>query len=101
MIKPSSIKLEIDVNPNTGTYDNITIKLTDFGLCKYANNEGQLQLRNIIHNFDNPSFSAPEFCDCYHKKNDLTIDWSLDLWSFGCITFYLMTRLPPFSDQKN
>lgn len=65
----------------------MTIKLADFGLAKVF--EGDYHTNNGTR-----IWAAPEQQSGIYVK-------SVDMWSVGCVVFFLLTGLNPFSDQDD
>lgn len=65
----------------------VTIKLADFGLAKVL--EGEYHTNNGTR-----IWTAPE-------KQSGIYGEKVDMWSVGCVVFYLLTSLDPFSDQDD
>lgn len=86
-LKPENILL-------TSKHDDISIKLTDFGLAKEQNSEG---LKTFC---GTPAYFAPEVLS---RKNTVAgrgrYGKPADLWSLGVILYVLLTGMPPFDDD--
>lgn len=67
----------------------VTIKLADFGLAKVFG--GLDQTVSGTH-----EWAAPEQKEQYQE----TYDQQVDMWSVGCVAFYLLTSLQPFSNPN-
>lgn len=78
-------------------------KVTDFGLMRLLRELGVTLKRFTFvvrkhynigwrpHFFGRPDFMSPE-----HWREDPNMDVRSDIYSFGCILYYLLTRYPPF-----
>ena len=68
--------------------EDIRVKLIDFGVSKYTNNEGQkIDLSTYCGTL---TFMAPEVV----QGN--SYDISCDLWSVGVIAYFILGGTPPF-----
>lgn len=71
------------------TDSSVTIRLVDFGLAKAFG--GSIQTRAGTE-----YWAAPEQRDQY----DESYDEKVDMWSVGCVVFYLFTYRNPFSPRR-
>ena len=81
-LKPDNILIDL------GDYD-IQVKIADFGLSKIISPE-----EKATEGFGTIIFMAPEVLLKKPYNN------SVDIWSLGVMTYYLMTRTYPFFDEK-
>lgn len=87
-IKPSNIFLA----ERGQMYD--VAKLLDFGLVSPASDDG-FALRNVRHQLQgSPRYMCPE------QARGLVPDCRGDLYSLGCVAYFLLTGRPPF-DERN
>jgi serine/threonine-protein kinase len=92
-IKPANIMLcEFAFTPDF-------VKILDFGLVKRfdereSDEEGSPGLTRLDAIAGTPAFAAPEI---FTRKN--TIDGRADLYSLGCVAFYLLTGRPVFEEK--
>jgi len=74
----------------TKKFEDLTdIKLTDFGLAGYC--EENKKIRGSCGTVD---YSAPEII------NDVEYDHSIDMWSFGVLTYIVLGGYAPFQDTN-
>jgi WD40 repeat protein len=69
--------------------DDFVPKITDFGLAKLLDEQGQTQTGSII---GTPSYMAPEQAQGRNKE----VDAAADIWALGAILYELLTGRPPF-----
>ena len=67
------------------------LKLTDFGISKQLSETAQ---SNTFTNQWNISYQAPE------RLLNIEYKFSSDIWSLGCIMYYLCTLRHPFHDDQ-
>ncbi|KAJ5127738.1 hypothetical protein N7448_008517 [Penicillium atrosanguineum] len=78
--------------------DPIRVKIADFGISKRAL-EGQTELRTQI---GTQGYMAPEILGLVDEaKEDSTYTCAVDIWSLGCLLFYLLTKQTPFSEYES
>ncbi|RMJ23335.1 STYKc [Aspergillus sp. HF37] len=88
-IKPQNV-LVVQKNP-------IRVKIADFGISKRAL-EGQTELRTQI---GTQGYMAPEILGLVDEaKLDSTYSSAVDIWSLGCLLYYLLTKETPFSEYE-
>ncbi|KAF5862093.1 hypothetical protein ETB97_012158 [Aspergillus alliaceus] len=72
----------------------IKVKIADFGVSKRAV-EGQTEPRTGC---GTPGFMAPEVLHLLDDtKEDSTFTSAVDIWSLGCLLYYILTKQVPFS----
>jgi len=69
------------------------VKVLDFGIAKQISSEQELTNDNSI--VGTPHYIAPE-----RISGDLVVDARSDLYSVGCVTFFLLTGKTPFDARK-
>lgn len=73
------------------------MKIADFGISKRAL-EGQTELRTQI---GTQGYMAPEILGLVDEaKLDSTYSSAVDIWSLGCLLYYLLTKETPFSEYE-
>lgn len=71
----------------------ILIKLADFGISK-MNREGNTELRT---NVGTDGYIAPEIYSLVDDwREDSSYTTAVDIWSLGCLLYYMLTRHTPF-----
>jgi serine/threonine protein kinase len=86
-IKPSNLWLH-ERPGEPGKAPRFQAKVLDFGLARSVGTEGQLtQLGDIL---GTPAYMSPEQAD------GLTVDARSDLFSLGCVLYYMATGKQPF-----
>jgi eukaryotic-like serine/threonine-protein kinase len=68
------------------------VKVLDFGLVKAHKTEGQLELTGATATLGTPLYMSPEAVENPHN-----VDASTDLYSLGCVAYYLLTGETVFS----
>ena len=79
-----------EFDENTNSYQKIKIKLIDFGLSKYKQNNSN-KMNSDCGTLD---YMPPEVL----MRKDY--DEGCDMWSLGVIAYFLMSGFPPFYSQK-
>ncbi|SPB51486.1 unnamed protein product [Aspergillus niger] len=75
----------------------IIVKITDFGVSKRAL-EGQTEPRTVC---GTAGFMAPEVLHLLDDtKEDSSFTSAVDIWSLGCLLYYLLTKQTPFSKYE-
>jgi serine/threonine protein kinase len=70
------------------------VKIADFGISKRAIDD-ETDLRTQI---GTQGYMAPEIFDLVdNSKEDSSYTSAVDLWSLGCLLYYLLTKETPFS----
>lgn len=69
------------------------VKILDFGLARVNLDESQLTHANAI--VGTPAFMAPE-----QARGEKLVDARSDLFSFGCVLYYLCTHEIPFKSES-
>jgi WD40 repeat protein/serine/threonine protein kinase len=92
-LKPANILLSLDVSPRQAAskadvLQNVTCKITDFGLAKQLDDVGQTQTGAIM---GTPSYMAPEQAEGKKKVEPLA-----DVYALGAILYECLTGRPPF-----
>ena len=87
-IKPGNIFL---TNVNNRNYDNLLVKLGDFGLAKTLKSKNHFATTYV----GTPYYMSPELL-----KDDPYSPLS-DIWSLGCVLYEMCTLHPPFYNAKN
>jgi len=86
-----------DIKPENLLYistdDESDIKLVDFGLAKEIDREGGRSMLKASLS-GTPAYCAPE------RLNQDQESKAVDLWSIGCIMYFLLFGLPPFYSNK-
>ncbi len=83
--------LHRDVKPeNILITDNLTVKLSDFGICKVSNS-GITMTTDVL---GSPAYMSPESFD-----SAKTIDQRADIFSLGVICYELFTGVRPFQGE--
>jgi serine/threonine protein kinase len=89
------------------TKDEVTIKIIDFGSCKDMEgtefekkfDEERKKLNSRKPTYKNfvgtPNYMAPE---CVRNKNS---DYRSDMWSLGCLLYFLYVGFPPFLGKSD
>ncbi|BCR96273.1 uncharacterized protein AKAW2_21213S [Aspergillus luchuensis] len=73
------------------------VKITDFGVSKRAL-EGQTEHRTACGTM---GFMAPEVLHLVDDtKEDSTFTSAVDIWSLGCLLYYILTKQTPFSKYE-
>ncbi len=90
-LKPDNIFLV----PNELVAGGIQVKLLDFGIAKLANEQAAGLKTQTGALMGTPAFMSPEQC---MGKADL--DHRTDLYSLGCILFYVLCGRPPFTSSE-
>ena len=67
------------------------IKLADFGICKVLDSESEHATTLI----GTPNYIAPEMF-----REQVQYDFSVDLWSLGCVLYEIVAGQPPFMSHK-
>ncbi|MCC6978470.1 MAG: serine/threonine protein kinase [Candidatus Melainabacteria bacterium] len=88
-IKPSNIFLIADGAGKT--LENVRVKLLDFGLAKWLDEEKLSTLTNSGTVLGTPSYMSPE--QCRREK----VDARTDIYSLGCTTYELLSGKKPFA----
>ncbi len=83
-LKPSNILIDEDGEPH----------VTDFGLAKIFQSEGQATATGLI--VGTPSYMAPEQA----AGNSSLLGPKSDIYSLGAILFELLTGRPPFQEER-
>ncbi|MGD9682156.1 MAG: protein kinase [Candidatus Obscuribacterales bacterium] len=81
-VKPSNVML---VEEEDGSR---TIRLVDFGLAKVTAHDDRLTGTGV--GLGSPAYCSPE------QGDGKAVDERSDIYSFGCLLFYLLTGHPPF-----
>lgn len=86
-----------DIKPENLLYttkdDDSDLKLADFGLAKEVDTEdGRSMLKSSLSG--TPAYCAPE------RLNQDQESKAVDLWSIGCIMYFLLFGVPPFYSNK-
>jgi calcium/calmodulin-dependent protein kinase I len=86
-----------DIKPENLLYtngsDESDIKLADFGLAKeLETSSGRAMLKASLSG--TPAYCAPE------RLNEEQESKAVDMWSLGCILYFLLFGVPPFYSQK-
>jgi|GEM_PF-606174 len=81
-VKPSNVML---VEEEDGRR---TIRLVDFGLAKVTTHDDKLTGTGV--GLGSPAYCSPE------QGDGKAVDERSDIYSFGCLLFYLLTGHPPF-----
>jgi serine/threonine protein kinase len=68
------------------------VKVLDFGLVKARNLEGQVELTGATATLGTPLYMSPEAV-----RHPECVDASSDLYSLGCVGYYLLTGEPVFA----
>lgn len=87
-IKPGNIFL---TNVSNRNYDNLLVKLGDFGLAKTLKSKNHFATTYV----GTPYYMSPELL-----KDDPYSPLS-DIWSLGCVLYEMCTLHPPFYNAKN
>lgn len=82
-IKPSNIVV-------SGSGDSLKVKLLDFGIAKFLEDESQQKLTSTGEIFGSPLYMSPEQC------GGRVVDHRSDIYSMGCTMFEALTGAPPF-----
>lgn len=89
-IKPSNAMLVAESDPSTGT-KRMVAKIVDFGLAKSIDDEQRLTKTNV--SVGTPGYMSPE------QMHGETADKRSDIYSFGCLMFYVLSGAPPFASE--
>lgn len=71
------------------------VKVVDFGLVKAADSGGATQLTLEHTTLGTPAFMAPEMA----QAREELIDGRTDLYSLGCVAYWLLTGQPVFPEK--
>jgi len=90
-----------DIKPENLLYTNIdshdcVVKLADFGLAKQLESKIQETGRDFLKASlsGTPAYCAPE------RLNNEVESKAVDMWSVGCIVYFLLFGVPPFYSSK-
>jgi WD40 repeat protein/serine/threonine protein kinase len=86
-IKPANLWLETRGEPGTSASGG-RVKILDFGLARAVGDDAQLTQQGAI--VGTPAYMAPE------QAEGEAVDHRCDLFSLGCVLYYLATGEPPF-----
>jgi len=88
-----------DIKPEnllyTSAEDDAEIKLADFGLAKEVKSGGRATLKASLSG--TTSYCAPERLN---RDNSSPESKAVDIWSLGCICYFLIFGVPPFYSEK-
>lgn len=65
--------------------------MADFGICKILHDENENIYESLV---GTPEYIAPEQ---FNEK--LSYDYSVDIWSLGCVMYEMVEGNPPFKDS--
>ncbi len=69
------------------------IRIVDFGIAKIISSEKSSELTQTGEVFGSPLYMSPEQCD------GLKIDVTSDIYSLGCVVYFMVCGQPPFNDR--
>ncbi|WP_371380340.1 protein kinase, partial [Salmonella sp. M29] len=69
------------------------IRIVDFGIAKIISSEKNSELTQTGEVFGSPLYMSPEQCD------GLKIDVTSDIYSLGCVVYFMVCGQPPFNDR--
>jgi len=88
-----------DIKPEnllyTSAEDDAEIKLADFGLAKEVKSGGRATLKASLSG--TTAYCAPERLN---RDNSSPESKAVDIWSLGCICYFLIFGVPPFYSEK-
>ncbi|CAH8834668.1 unnamed protein product [Trichobilharzia szidati] len=84
-LKPENILLD----------DNLNIKVTDFGLAVFVDDEEELRETR-----GTPGYLAPEVLMCGYYEDQPPYSQPVDIWACGVIMYTLLAGCPPFWNRK-
>nr|CAH8834011.1 unnamed protein product [Trichobilharzia regenti] len=84
-LKPENILLD----------DNLNIKVTDFGLAVFVDDEEELRETR-----GTPGYLAPEVLMCGYYEDQPPYGQPVDIWACGVIMYTLLAGCPPFWNRK-
>ena len=77
--------------------DNDRIKITDFGLAMNLEGEDEVSDKKVNEKAGTPLTMAPEV---WLSTRGKPYDSRADIWSIGCVYYYLLYMRHPFSPSK-
>lgn len=92
-LKPENILLHDPENRKDSQYDQLDVKISDFGLARVLDRRGEASTA-----WGTRSFWAPEVWEAYVAPAGTRVpyDDSVDLFSFGVMLFQCLTNKHPF-----
>lgn len=87
-LKPDNVVYAPPAEGKQVDFDNLCLKVIDFGFSKITNNE---QMKDIV---GTPYYMAPEII------RDKSYSYEVDIWALGVLTYYIIEKDFPF-DGKN
>ncbi|RTG83308.1 phosphorylase kinase gamma subunit [Schistosoma bovis] len=84
-LKPENILLD----------ENLNIKVTDFGLAVFVDDEEELKETR-----GTPGYLAPEVLMCGYYEDQPPYGQPVDIWACGVIMYTLLAGCPPFWNRK-
>ncbi|KAL4932162.1 kinase-like domain-containing protein [Aspergillus undulatus] len=73
--------------------DPLWVKIADFGVSKYT--DGRTDLRSRV---GTPEYMAPELL--FDSKRESSYSNAVDMWSLGCLLYYMLTKQLPFPELQ-
>jgi serine/threonine-protein kinase len=89
-MKPDNIMLSRDAEGRT------IVHLVDFGIAKVMPDEEQGSTHALQLTSDGAVVGTPLFMSPEQARGLADVDWRSDIYSFGCVMYFVLTGEPPF-----